>query len=195
MRAAVADGVGTATLRERETLLAHEVTGEDTHALASRTGSSAGAVAAQLNRTRARLRVEYLLAVEKAEPPGARCAVRFCSHCRAVTVDGNAPSTPDATSWSARCAGDLCPAYGTRAPARGRGAGPDPTDADVVAARRAARELAGRLTFTRTDLTVLATAVSEVARNIVKFADTGEVVVEIVERQSPGSASGGPRQR
>jgi len=30
---------------------------------------SAGAVAAQLNRSRARLRVEYLLALEDAEPP------------------------------------------------------------------------------------------------------------------------------
>ena len=34
---------------------------------------TAGAVAAQLNRTRARLRVEYLLALEQAEPPTDRC--------------------------------------------------------------------------------------------------------------------------
>jgi len=50
-------------------------------------------------------------------------------------------------------------------------------DADIVAARQAARELASRLGFSRTDLTVIATAVSEVARNIVRFAGTGEVVV------------------
>ena len=36
-------------------------------------GSTAGAVAAQLKRTRARLRVEYLLALEKVEPPTERC--------------------------------------------------------------------------------------------------------------------------
>ena len=35
--------------------------------------STAGAVAAQLKRTRARLRVEYLLALEQAEPPTDRC--------------------------------------------------------------------------------------------------------------------------
>ena len=41
--------------------------------LAEDLGSTAGAVAAQLNRTRARLRVEYLLALEGAEPPTDRC--------------------------------------------------------------------------------------------------------------------------
>ena len=43
-------------------------------------------------------------------------------------------------------------------------------DPDIVAARQAARELAVRAGFTGTDLTMLATAVSEVARNIVRFA-------------------------
>ncbi len=55
------------------------------------------------------------------------------------------------------------------------------SDADIVAARQAARELATRLGFTRTDLTILATAVSEVTRNIVRFAGTGEVVVELID--------------
>jgi anti-sigma regulatory factor (Ser/Thr protein kinase) len=53
-------------------------------------------------------------------------------------------------------------------------------DSDVVLARQAARELAERLGFSRTDLTLVATAVSEVTRNIVRFAGSGEVVVEIV---------------
>ena len=47
-------------------------------------------------------------------------------------------------------------------------------DPDIVAARQAARELAVRAGFTGTDLTLLATAVSEVARNIVRFADRGD---------------------
>jgi serine/threonine-protein kinase RsbT len=54
-------------------------------------------------------------------------------------------------------------------------------DSDVVLARQAARELAERLGFGRTELTLIATAVSEVTRNIVRFADSGEVVVEIVD--------------
>ena len=41
--------------------------------LAAELGSTAGAVAAQLNRTRARLRVEYLLALHDTEPPTDRC--------------------------------------------------------------------------------------------------------------------------
>ena len=56
-------------------------------------------------------------------------------------------------------------------------------DADVVRARKSARELAATLGFSRTDLTLIATAVSEIARNIVRFADSGEVVV--TELQEP----------
>jgi serine/threonine-protein kinase RsbT len=53
-------------------------------------------------------------------------------------------------------------------------------DPDIVAARQAARALAVRAGFSGTDLTLLATAVSEVARNIVRFAGTGEVAVELL---------------
>ena len=59
--------------RERRTLLDHEVGGTDTKTLARDSGSTAGAVAAQLNRTRSRLRVEYLLALQGVEPPTDRC--------------------------------------------------------------------------------------------------------------------------
>jgi anti-sigma regulatory factor (Ser/Thr protein kinase) len=59
-------------------------------------------------------------------------------------------------------------------------------DADIVAARQAARELAARSGFSGTDLTLIATAVSEIARNIVRFANSGEVVVELLERPRPG---------
>src|SRR4051794_41866374 len=72
-RRAVAEALTRLSERERETLLAHEVSGQDTASLAAELGSTAGAVAAQLNRTRARLRVEYLLSAEHVEPPTERC--------------------------------------------------------------------------------------------------------------------------
>ena len=49
------------------------------------------------------------------------------------------------------------------------------TDADVVTARQQARSMGGELGFTSTDLTLLATAISEVARNITAYAGEGEV--------------------
>jgi serine/threonine-protein kinase RsbT len=54
------------------------------------------------------------------------------------------------------------------------------SDADVVAARQRAREMAGELELTSTDQTLLATAISEVARNIRAYAVRGEVVLGIV---------------
>ena len=67
------DGAERLSERERQTLLAHEVSGQDTRSLGAELGLSAGAVAAQLNRSRARLRVEYLLALQDVEPPTERC--------------------------------------------------------------------------------------------------------------------------
>jgi serine/threonine-protein kinase RsbT len=54
------------------------------------------------------------------------------------------------------------------------------SDADVVAARQRARELASDLELTSTDQTLLATAISEVARNIIHYAGQGEVLLAIV---------------
>ena len=59
-------------------------------------------------------------------------------------------------------------------------------DPDVVRARKAARDLASRIGFSRTDLTMIATAVSEIARNIVRFAGTGELVIELLDSPRPG---------
>jgi serine/threonine-protein kinase RsbT len=53
------------------------------------------------------------------------------------------------------------------------------SDDDVVAARREARELAASIGFEPTDLTLLATAISEVARNITAYAGSGEIVVSV----------------
>ena len=54
-------------------------------------------------------------------------------------------------------------------------------DDDVVVARREARELASRQGLEGTDLTLLATAISEVARNITTYAGGGEIRIEAVQ--------------
>ena len=54
---------------------------------------------------------------------------------------------------------------------------PIASDADLVPARAEARALATELGFTRTDSTLIATAVSEVARNIVVHVGVGEITM------------------
>jgi anti-sigma regulatory factor (Ser/Thr protein kinase) len=54
-------------------------------------------------------------------------------------------------------------------------------DADLVPARAEARALATRLGFSRTDATLIATAISEIARNIVVHVGTGEVRMRALE--------------
>ena len=56
------------------------------------------------------------------------------------------------------------------------------SDLDLVRAREQGRVLAGQLGFTQSDLTLVATAISELARNIVRYARRGEIVL----RQSTG---------
>jgi serine/threonine-protein kinase RsbT len=57
---------------------------------------------------------------------------------------------------------------------------PIESDADVVTARQQARAMAGDLELTSTDQTLLATAISEVARNITTYAKRGEVELSVV---------------
>jgi serine/threonine-protein kinase RsbT len=54
------------------------------------------------------------------------------------------------------------------------------TDADVVTARQKARSMGAGLGFSSTDLTLLATAISEVARNITTYAGEGEVALRVL---------------
>ena len=54
------------------------------------------------------------------------------------------------------------------------------TDKDIVEARQLARALAEELGFSAGDATVVATAVSELARNIVDYAPPGEMTVRLV---------------
>jgi serine/threonine-protein kinase RsbT len=51
------------------------------------------------------------------------------------------------------------------------------SDADVVIARQYGRTLAQQLGFSSGEATLLATAISEVARNIVLYAASGEITV------------------
>jgi serine/threonine-protein kinase RsbT len=55
------------------------------------------------------------------------------------------------------------------------------TDADVVTARQEARTMGAGLGFSSTDLTLLATAISEVARNITAYAGEGEVTLRALD--------------
>lgn len=48
-------------------------------------------------------------------------------------------------------------------------------DRDVILARQMTRELAAELGFSKTDQALIATAISELARNIVNYADRGEI--------------------
>lgn len=185
-RGAVARALAQLTDQERDLLLAHEVTGQDTRSLADEQGSTAGAVAAQLNRLRARLRVEYLLARDNVEPPTARCRPVLLALSGG---DRRRQREADAGRHLLECG--VCARLSRPLVERGRSRDDEVciaihADGDIVAARQAARELAARLGFPRTELTLIATAVSEIARNIVRFAGSGEVVVELVDRPRAG---------
>ena len=55
-------------------------------------------------------------------------------------------------------------------------------DADIVTARQLGRELAAKAGFAGSDLTLIATAISEVARNIISYAELGEIRLDLATR-------------
>jgi len=55
-------------------------------------------------------------------------------------------------------------------------------DADIVIARQRGRALAAELGVSNTDQALIATAISELARNIVAYAKRGEIVIAGVSR-------------
>jgi serine/threonine-protein kinase RsbT len=57
------------------------------------------------------------------------------------------------------------------------------SDRDIVTARQRCRALVSHLGFTPTDATLVATAVSELARNIVLYARRGTIVLRPSEQQ------------
>lgn len=54
---------------------------------------------------------------------------------------------------------------------------------DIVEARKAGHQLALDLGFSLTDVTMIATAISEIARNITSYAGRGAVRVEVADRE------------
>jgi len=75
------------------------------------------------------------------------------------------------------------------------------SDADIISARHRGRELATELGFRPTELALIVTAISELARNIVAYAGRGEILLEtasqggrqgivvVARDQGPGIAS------
>ena len=61
-------------------------------------------------------------------------------------------------------------------------------EADIVTARQQGRALASQLGFSNIDQTFIATAISEVARNIIVYARSGEIILTAVQRN--GGKSG-----
>ena len=55
------------------------------------------------------------------------------------------------------------------------------TEGDIVVARRKGRELALQVGLSGSDPTLVATAISELARNIVAYAQRGEIVLAAVQ--------------
>ena len=172
---------GRASPRERDAVLADELEGVNTTALADEWGTSPGAVAAQLSRARAKLHVEYLLAAQGEAAPSTQCRpVLFALS----SGDRRRQAETDAGHHLLDC--DFCAVVS--APLLERRARTTENevrvvvqaDRDVVIARQKAREIAAQASFSATQLTVISTAVSELARNIVRFAKRGEMVVSLV---------------
>ncbi len=167
---------------DRDVLMAHEVEGQDTISMAEGQGTTPGAVAARLSRARASLRVEYLLLAEGVEPPTDRCRPVL----RALSSgDRRRQRELDVSGHVLGCA--ACTRIKAELFERREEQTTDGVvrvsvskDADVVVARQKGREIAALVGFSATDQTLIATAISEVSRNIVKFAERGEVVISMI---------------
>jgi RNA polymerase sigma factor (sigma-70 family) len=168
--------------RERDGLLAHEVQGRDTGSLATEWASTPGAVAAQLHRARAKLRVGYLLAEAGSAVPTSRCRPVLLAisggqqrRQRELDVGHHLLECEFCAATSEALIGRTDVGSDERVAVRVEAA------PDVVVARQKGRELAATVGFGPTDLTLIATAISEIARNIVKFTERGEVTIAVVE--------------
>jgi len=72
-RRAVTSALLSLPAEDRHAMVAHVVDGRSTAALAAESGGTAGGVAARLSRSRARMRVDYLLASRNVTLPSERC--------------------------------------------------------------------------------------------------------------------------
>ena len=174
---------------EQDLLMAHEVHNQGTRTLARSRDSTPGAVAAQLSRARAKLRVEYLLVQEQVEPSSDRCRPVL----RALSAGDRRRQQElgaGAHLLECECCAHIAAALLDRRDTtfgEGDVRVPISKDADVVTARQKGRETAAQLGFSATEGTLIATAISEIARNIVKFAERGELLITtVVEAERQG---------
>lgn len=58
------------------------------------------------------------------------------------------------------------------------------SDSDIVTARQKGRALAAKLGFSASDAALIATAISELTRNIVSYAKQGEILLKSLTRGS-----------
>jgi serine/threonine-protein kinase RsbT len=79
-------------------------------------------------------------------------------------------------------AGFHSPAAWDRTEGNGEVCVPIKSDRDIITARQRGKELAARNGFSSTDLTLIATAISELARNIVLYAKTGEIKMKPIRQ-------------
>jgi serine/threonine-protein kinase RsbT len=63
---------------------------------------------------------------------------------------------------------------------------PIASEGDIVIARQQGRTLAGQLGASRGAMTLVASAISELARNIVQYAREGEIVLSMVDESRRG---------
>ena len=54
------------------------------------------------------------------------------------------------------------------------------SSADIMAARQQGRALASQGGFSSSDLSIIASAISEVAQNIVQYANSGEIIITLI---------------
>jgi len=108
--------------------------------------------------------------------------------------DLNCRSYTRRTHGIARAAAGLHPDATARMDWRGSGRGarvqseskgevrvPVASETDLIAARKQGRLMAEELGLSPTDATLVATAISELARNIVHYAEKGEILIRLVK--------------
>ncbi len=87
------------------------------------------------------------------------------------------------------------PRIANRAPIRPKNRGvnsgaiaiPVESDLDIVGARQKGRQLAAEMGFSSSDATLIATAISELARNIILYAKRGEIILKLAtQSNTPG---------
>ncbi len=54
------------------------------------------------------------------------------------------------------------------------------SDSDIILARHQGRQIAAEVGFQATDTTLIATAISELARNILRYAKHGEIILRLI---------------